>query len=186
MSQKHSSVRRMRRGGVALAMATLIACAASSCGDDDGSGAASASDGGNTVKVFMVDKDGKLVGVEKEVAGAEQMRSQGRALAAVKALVSTTTAKDESPLSHWGGRCAAGAMVEGLEEEGRVISVRVNGPAGVMCARTGAELTQQRQQLAWTVIANMGADPGTPVRLYGPNRGVMWEDVVASEKVLAN
>ncbi|MFC6695044.1 hypothetical protein [Nocardioides daphniae] len=167
-------------------MATLVALTASACGDDDGKGAASAEASGSSVKVFMVDDDGNLVGVEKEVDGAEQMRPQGRALAAVKLLVSTTTAKGDSPLSHWGGRCAAGAKVEGLEEEGRVISVRVNGPAGVMCSRSGAELTQQRQQLAWTVIENMGADPSTPVRLYGPNRAVMWEDVVASEKVLAD
>lgn len=174
--------RRHRRGGAALILAPLLAFTAS-CGDDEGGGAAAEESSGSTVKVYMVDGDGKLTAVETKVDGADQMRPQGKALAAVKLLVSTTATDDL--MSHWGGRCAAGAKVESLEQEGNVISVRVNGPAGVMCQRSGTALTQQRQQLAWTVVDNMQASPGTAVRLYGPNRGLMWQDVVANEDVLA-
>lgn len=182
MGEKRTTdVRRHRRGGAALVLATLLALTASACGGDEGP--AAAGETSSTVKVYMVNGEGKLTAVETKVDGAGQMRPQGKALAAVKLLVSTTATDD--PLSHWGGRCAAGAKVESLAQEGDVIVVRVNGPAGVMCQRSGTALTQQRQQLAWTVVDNMQASPGTPVRLYGPNRGLMWQDVVANEDVLA-
>jgi hypothetical protein len=159
----------------------VVAGCGSDAGGEGGEGEAEAS----TVTVYWVDGDGKLSAVEREVEGADRMRPQGRAVAAVQELMLTTPAKDDDLISHWGGRCAVGAKVEDLAEEGRVVTLRVRGAAGVMCQRKGAALAQQRQQLAWTVVENLEADPSTPVRLYGPNGAVMWEDVVADEKFLA-
>ena len=61
----------------------------------------------------------------------------------------------------------------------------MHGPAGVTCKRTGAQLEQQRQQLAWTVIDNLGVDASTPVRLIAFNDVPIWDDVVADQAMLA-
>lgn len=177
---------RRRRVGRARGVALVLAAAVvvTGCGADAG-GAGEPKGDEATVRVFMVDGDGKLVPVDQSVGGAEQLRPQGRALAAVEALVHSEVEEAEGLVSHWGGRCAVGAKVVTVEREAKVVAVRVHGAAGVVCVARGARLTQQRQQLAWTVVENLGVDPATPVRLYGSNGGLLWKDVVAQEGILA-
>lgn len=166
-------------GSVAALLAVTAACG-SDAGADDEPGA-----DGSTVTVYFVDGDGRLRPVQHEVKGADGMRPQGRAVAAVEALVHTVP--DEKGLSsHWAERCAAGAKVEELDEADGRVSVKVHGPVGVVCKRTGAKLEQQRQQLAWTVVANLDSDPATPVRFLGFNDTLIWDGVVADENALAD
>lgn len=166
--------------GAVLALAAAVTLAG--CGGDAG-GAEEPE--GTTVQVFMVDADGKLAAVDQPVDGAEQMRPQGRALAAVEALVHSETDESAGLVTHWGGRCAAGAKVVSVEQESRVVAVRVHGAAGVVCVDEGPHLVEQRQQLAWTVVENLGVDPATPVRLHGSNGGLLWKDIVADQNILA-
>lgn len=172
--------RARRRGAVAAVVG--VALAAAGCGASGTE--VDAPERSGTVAVYAV-VDGKLVVVEHEVGGADQMRPQGRALAAVEALVLDKAERPEGAITQWGGRCSSGAKVDQVEVEAARVVVRVRGAAGVMCQRTGKALEQQRQQLAWTAVDNLEVDPATPVRLYGPNGGVMWEDVVADEGLLA-
>lgn len=170
------------RRGLTLASVAVLAVSAAACGSDangEGSG-----EGSSTVTVFFVDGDGMLRPVEHEVEGAEGMRAEGRAVAAVKALVHEQP-EDEALKTHWAERCAAGAKVESLASEGQLVTLKVHGPAGVTCKRTGAQLEQQRQQLAWTVIDNLGVDASTPVRLIAFNDAPIWDDVVADKAMLA-
>lgn len=168
-----------------LVLAAVIALAlVQGCGsetEEGGDADASAS----TVTVHWVDADGKLRPVEVDVPGADDMRPQGRAMAALEKLIHTTPEKDDDLISHWGGRCAVGAKIDSLSTEGSAVVLEVRGAAGVMCKRSGAELEQQRQQLAWTVVENLEVDASTPVRLFGSNGAMMWEDVVADEGILA-
>lgn len=186
MDQRGTSmVRRRATVRRSLAVLTVAALAlVAGCGEESGDGGDASNEESSTVTVFWVNGDGKLSPTEVEVSGADQMRPQGRALAALEELVQTTP--DEDGLrSHWGGRCAVGAKVDSLTPESSRVTVRVRGAAGVMCSRKGANLEQQRQQLAWTVVENLETDPSTPVRLYGSNGAPMWGDVVADEKILA-
>ena len=166
-------------------MTTLVAALTlQACGSETEESAAPGQTA-ETVTVHWVNADGKLEPVEVDVAGADRMRPQGRAMAALEKLIHTTPEKDDDLISHWGGRCAVGAKIDELTAERGVVTMRVRGAAGVMCKRNGAKLEQQRQQLAWTVVDNLEVDASTPVRLYGSNGALMWEDVVADEKALA-
>lgn len=170
------------RKGLVVAAVTALALVQGCGSETEGGGEPEAT--ASTVTVHWVDGDGKLRPVEVDVPGAADMRPQGRAMAAVDKLIHTQPEEDDLS-SHWGGRCAVGAKLDSLSTEGNAVVLRVRGAAGVMCKRSGAKLEQQRQQLAWTVVENLEVDASTPVRLFGSNGAVMWEDVVADEGILA-
>ena len=175
---------RKRRKRVAVAAALTAAVLLGGCGND---GDDSSDDEKTTaLSVYFVDNEGKLVPVEHEVAGADKMSSQGRALAAVEALISETPEKESGLKSHWGGSCGVGASVKSLQKQSGLITLKVNGPGGVACNRKGPEELQQRQQLAWTIVENLGGAATTPVQMYTPNGAILFTDLVADESYLAN
>ena len=184
LGERSSDLSRRRvRLTVAGASALAVLGLLSGCGTDEAAPETKASTSG--VPVYFVDQSGKLASVEQQLAGADKMRSQGKAVAAVEALLTVVPEKDSKLKSHWGGPCGVGTGVESLQKDGPLITLRVRGAAGVACDVKGAEVAQQRQQLAWTIVENLGVDPTTPVRMYGPNGAVMFNDVVADEKFLA-
>lgn len=178
VGERSRGVRRRRAVAAALGIGLLVTGCGASGSETD------APEGSDVVAVYAV-VDGKLTVVDHEVAGAGQMSPQGRALTALEALVLDAVERPDGAITQWGGRCSSGAKVDQVEVKDSRVEVRVRGAAGVICPRTGRALEQQRQQLAWTVVDNLDVDPSTPVRLYGSNGAVMWEDVVADEGLLA-
>lgn len=179
--RRHSG--RRRSTPLAAVSAAIALVLLTGCGGDDGD--SDSEKGSVGIPVYFVDDAGKLSPVDQELSGGDRMRGQGRAMAALEALVALTPEEGSGLTSHWGGKCGVGAGVESLQKDGDLITIKMRGAAGVTCNRSGAEEAQQRQQLAWTVVTNLDAAPSTPVQMYGPNGALMFKDVVADESFLA-
>lgn len=183
LQQSRSTVvRRPARVAGALA-ATLVVLATAGCGDEDP--AAKAADDPSGVVVFFVE-DGALKPVVQESSErTDGMAPQGRASLALKTLLREEPAKDAGHTTLWGRACVSGASVKSLSNNSGKIVVKLGGAGGRVCTKSGAEDQLQQQQFAWTLVKNFEVDPSTPITLVGNNGAVIWDSLLADEKVLA-
>ena len=132
-----------------------------------------------TVVMFLI-RSGSLQSVDALLRPPGPDRTpQQRAVAGVTALLAT----DESGgrfSSLWGRTCGLATGVESVEPpdgDGSPAVVRLTGEGGQLCDLTRRATTLRQQQLAWTVVTNLGIDPATPVRVIGARGKALFDDV---------
>lgn len=113
---------------------------------------------------------------------------QQRAVTAVKELMKVEFTDGAKYSSFWGKICRLGDEVKSVDSlsSERVVLVTFARRGGELCdiVRGGDDL--RSQQLAWTVVTNLGVDDTTVVRLVGPDQKPLADDIVARRFALAS
>ena len=144
---------------------------------------------GITVPMYLL-RDGALVAVPAPVdVSIEHGSPTRRAAAAMEALMAVKP-RQESPYQNlWGRLCRLGTGVRSVEHVAarHLVVVRLEGRAGDLCDLRTDALVLREQQLAWTVLTNLGLDATTSVRVLGPDgrRVTGPPDVVPDASLLA-
>ncbi|KRC65252.1 hypothetical protein ASE12_11055 [Aeromicrobium sp. Root236] len=138
--------------------------------------------------MFLVDNDtDQLVAVPAPIWPSLDVRTpRARTAAAIEALMAGEPMKGRTYSTYWGTFCRRGTGVKSIEQTSARVTVTLTGSGGALCDLSAEGHALQRQQLAWTVVENLGIDPRTPVRLMHGRDFRMWEeDVVADRAYLA-
>lgn len=155
---------------------------------EDGKTGTMAASTGPEVPMFVIESStDRLASVPAPLYPSTPVRTpQERALAAVEALLAAKESGDRFS-SLWGEVCGLGTGVDSIEQADAAapVIVRLSGEGGALCdlTRRGGEL--RRQQLAWTVVTNLGVPESTAVRLLGPSGVALDADTTPDPAYLA-
>lgn len=120
------------------------------------------------------------VAVDDSTATSSPM---ARAAAAVEAMMDVVDDEERSNL--WGEFCALGDGVGTIESDDRRVTVTLTGEGGALCDLSEHGYELRRQQLAWTVVDNLEADPAMQVRVITSAGTMPWPDTVVDRAYLA-
>jgi hypothetical protein len=117
----------------------------------------------------------------------EPATPQQRALTAVDELMKVELRDGARYSSFWGTICRLGDGVTSVDllPSERVVVVTFTSRAGELCDITRGGDDLRGQQLAWTVVTNLGVADTTAVRLVGPDQERLTDDIVPRRSVLA-
>ncbi|MET0767505.1 MAG: hypothetical protein ABWY50_07675 [Aeromicrobium sp.] len=148
--------------------------------------ATAAPSGGETLPIFLVgvDSDGlERVEAPVDISVAASGTPMRRVHAAVEAMMRVEDDDERSNL--WGRFCGLGDGVGTIETDARRVTIVLTGEGGALCDLSQRAFELRRQQLAWTVVENLGADPATLVRVVTSGMAMPWEDTVVDRAYLA-
>jgi len=140
------------------------------------------------VTMFLVDNGtNRLVAVPPPTWPSLDVRTpRARTRVAIEALLAGKPEKGRTYSTYWGTFCGPGDGVESIRSSSTAVVVTLTGSGGATCDLSAEGYALQHQQLAWTVVENLGVDPRTPVRLVSASGLELWgEDVVADRSYLA-
>lgn len=143
----------------------------------------------NLVVMFPIGvKSGRLEVVPAPLhPGTSSRTPEARAVAGVKALMAVEEDKGAKYSNLWGKPCGLGTGVRSVESltAEPVIEVTLTGQGGGLFDLTIRGSVLRSQQLAWTVVKNLGVKESTPVRVLGPDGSAVLDDVVPDRTYLA-
>ena len=139
--------------------------------------------------IYLIERESRrLVGVPARVPTEDVKPPEVLAALAVEALM----AKEEQGPRYdnlWNGICRVGTGVESVVSRPSVplVVVSLTGArGGALCDMSPKGRELQRQQLAWTIVRNLGVDDSTTVRVQGASGSDMLEgDVTPDPTYLA-
>lgn len=113
--------------------------------------------------------------------------SEAKAAAAVEALMDVKEGSKNTYSTLWGTVCGLGTGVRSVEvgeaSDPAGVVVTLTGDGGGQCdltTREGYEL--RNQQLAWTVVHNLGVDEATAVIMRGPNGNELLDAPIVPDR----